>query len=89
MYFVKRLTNTRPKLDGFGACSAMRVIEKETPARGASKVIAVTALSGAADRQRGLEQVGMDTWLTKPINKPALFQIIQDAHRAVQDGRAI
>lgn len=41
-------------MDGYQACLEMRAIEKAMSGRVRSVIIAVTALSGEADKRRGL-----------------------------------
>jgi CheY-like chemotaxis protein len=43
-----------PKMDGYQACIEMRAIEKAQDGKGASQIIAVTALGGEAEKRRGL-----------------------------------
>ena len=57
-----------PALDGFDTCRRIRA----DPVMAHIPVVMVTALSGVADRVKGLE-AGADDFLTKPINDLALM----------------
>ena len=56
-----------PFLDGFEATRQIKAVRKNLP------IIAVTAYSGAEDRQRAIE-AGCDDFITKPINKELLLE---------------
>jgi CheY-like chemotaxis protein len=53
-----------PKKDGYEACRAMRSIEKGRK----SHIVAITALSDDFSKRKGLQECGMDEWLTKPLD---------------------
>lgn len=57
-----------PHLDGFAACKLMRAHELGHEVR----IIAITALSTAQDKVRGLEECGMDDWRLKPVSIKSL-----------------
>jgi CheY-like chemotaxis protein len=57
---------TMPKKDGYEACKEMRALEEEGGHR--AHIIAITALGDDYSRRRGLEECGMDEWLTKPLD---------------------
>lgn len=42
-----------PRKDGFQACEEMRALEKDIPDRVKAEIIAVTALSAEAEKERG------------------------------------
>ncbi|CAD6575107.1 MAG: Putative histidine kinase HHK6p, partial [Tremellales sp. Tagirdzhanova-0007] len=56
-----------PHKDGFTAAAEMRQIEI-TQGRKRATIIAVTALSGEAQKRRGILECGIDTWRTKPVS---------------------
>lgn len=56
-----------PHKDGFTAAAEMRQIEV-TQMRNRATIIAVTALSGEAQKRRGILECGIDTWRTKPVS---------------------
>lgn len=64
-----------PEMDGLTATKRMREIEKENnwPR---CPIIALTANAMVGDRERCLK-VGMDDYLSKPINKTALFDMLE------------
>jgi putative two-component system response regulator len=57
-----------PKLDGFAVCREL----KSNPQTRFVPVVLVTALTGSADRVRGIE-CGADDFLTKPVNREELL----------------
>jgi CheY-like chemotaxis protein len=65
-----------PVMSGFEACQAMRALPLQGPRR--PKIIAVTALSDELSRTKGLEECGMDEWLTKPL---AMNRLLEDLKR--------
>jgi signal transduction histidine kinase len=56
-----------PHMDGFEAASRIREMRADLP------ILAVTAYSGAEDKQRALD-AGCDEFITKPIKKELLFE---------------
>ena len=69
-----------PHKDGFAAAAEMREIES-TQGRKRATIIAVTAMSGEAQRRRGLLECGIDQWRTKPVS-------INDLKNAVEKLKA-
>src|SRR6202040_2508520 len=65
-----------PGMGGFEATKAIRQLEEATGRH--IPIIALTAHAMKGDRERCLE-AGMDDYLTKPIQKAALFEAIQRA----------
>jgi len=65
-----------PEVDGFEAAGALRA--REGRCGGHIPIIAMTAHAMKGDQQRCLD-AGMDGYLTKPINPPALFAAIEAA----------
>lgn len=63
-----------PELDGYDATKEIRKIEKKQQ-RKPSYIIALTAFALEGDREKCL-QVGMDDYLSKPINFDELLEII-------------
>lgn len=63
-----------PIMDGYDATMAIRKLEKHTDHK--CHIIAMTANALQSDQERCLS-VGMDDYLTKPINEEALFQTLQ------------
>lgn len=70
-----------PLMDGFDACIAMR--EYELPIR--PKIIAITAMSTAEDKHRGLQICGMDEWQTKPVSINMLKAKIAELRQEHED----
>ena len=62
-----------PEVDGFEATRAIRV--EETVSHRHQPIIAMTAHAVKGDRERCLE-AGMDDYITKPIDSPQLFSMI-------------
>jgi two-component system sensor histidine kinase/response regulator len=56
-----------PRMDGFEAASRIREMRTDLP------ILALTAYSGADDKQRALD-AGCDEFITKPIKKELLFE---------------
>jgi two-component system sensor histidine kinase/response regulator len=65
-----------PEMDGIAATETIRASEAGKPCR--LPIVALTAHATEDDRQRCL-QAGMDGYVTKPIQPPALFQVMADA----------
>ncbi|HJQ27057.1 MAG TPA: response regulator [Blastocatellia bacterium] len=63
-----------PEMNGFEATALIR--ERERAAGGHTPIIALTASALKGDRERCLE-AGMDDYLSKPIRKEELFQVIE------------
>jgi PAS domain S-box-containing protein len=64
-----------PVLDGFAATREIRAIEKENSMKPATPIYAVTASAMANDQKRGLE-AGLDGYLTKPIDRRELEEVL-------------
>ena len=64
-----------PKMDGVAATQAIRKLERER-LTGHCSIVALTANAMSDDRDRCLA-AGMDDFLTKPINKSALLNVLQ------------
>jgi two-component system sensor histidine kinase/response regulator len=62
-----------PEMDGFGVARAIREQERSSGKR--LPIIAFTARTGKADRQRCLD-AGMDDFLSKPVQAEALWEVI-------------
>ena len=65
-----------PGLDGLGTTRALRAFGCTTP------VIALTANAMAGDRERCME-AGMDNYLTKPIDRGRLLEVLQEVRSKV------
>lgn len=65
-----------PIMDGFQATAAIRALSK--PSRAQLPIIAMTAHSMPGDKERCLT-AGMDAYLSKPINRHQLIEIIENA----------
>lgn len=52
-----------PRMDGYEACMRIRKVQQH-----ATHIIAITALSDDFSRRKGLDECGMDEWLSKPLN---------------------
>ena len=65
-----------PDMDGYDATRAIRAWEKQTQARHALPIIALTANAMSGDRERCLES-GMNDYLAKPIIATQLSQMIE------------
>ena len=62
-----------PEMDGFEATAAIREKEKRTGEH--IPIIAMTAYAMTGDRERCIS-AGMDSYITKPINAPALLALV-------------
>ncbi len=79
-----------PKMNGFQATRWIREWERNHPER-RTPVIAVTANASARDREECLNE-GMDDYLTKPITRGALAEILDrhaSSHRQASEPEAI
>lgn len=65
-----------PVMDGFQATAAIRALAK--PSRAQLPIIAMTAHSMPGDKERCLA-AGMDAYLSKPINRHKLIEVIENA----------
>jgi len=71
-----------PRLDGFGATSAIRAREQQTGSR--TPIIAMTAHALKGDQERCLAG-GMDGYVTKPIRTSELYAAIESLLRSAKD----
>ncbi|MEY2473331.1 MAG: hypothetical protein QOK28_2660 [Actinomycetota bacterium] len=62
-----------PRMDGYDATCAIRALESDAH----TPIVAMTASAMAADRDRCLA-VGMDDYLSKPINRDLLAKVLRD-----------
>jgi CheY-like chemotaxis protein len=62
-----------PRMDGYDATTAIRALEPH----GHTPIIAMTASAMASDRERCLA-VGMDEYLSKPINRDLLATVLRE-----------
>ena len=69
-----------PEMDGISATQAIRRLQ---PDKG-PKIVAVTAYALAGDREKCLE-VGMDDYITKPVQKKELEAILMKYSRPLQE----
>jgi CheY-like chemotaxis protein len=69
-----------PEMDGITATQAIRRLQ---PDKG-PKIVAVTAYALAGDREKCLE-VGMDDYITKPVQKKELEAILMKYSRPLQE----
>ncbi|ORY31773.1 hypothetical protein BCR39DRAFT_525320 [Naematelia encephala] len=65
-----------PVKDGFAAAAEMRHIESKLKWQ-RSRIIAVTALSGEAQKRRGFIECGIDEWRTKPVGIKSLREAVE------------
>jgi two-component system, sensor histidine kinase and response regulator len=63
-----------PEMSGFEATAAIR--EREQSTGGHIRIVAMTAHAMSGDRERCLA-AGMDAYLSKPIDPPALFAMVE------------
>jgi PAS domain S-box-containing protein len=68
-----------PEMDGFDATRSIRRMEKATGRR--TTIIAMTAHAMAGDRERCLAS-GMDGYLSKPLQRVALMEVLDRASHA-------
>ncbi len=73
-----------PEMDGLEATRRIREREQGTDAH--LRIIAMTAHAMKGDRERFLAS-GMDAYLTKPVDPPALFDLIESVSRERQPGK--
>ncbi len=66
-----------PEMDGFEATRAIRKIEAESPERGHSVIIAMTAHARESDREDCLKS-GMDEYMSKPIRIAELSKMLDE-----------
>jgi signal transduction histidine kinase/ActR/RegA family two-component response regulator len=64
-----------PEMDGFEATAEIRRRERDTSAH--TRIIAMTAHAMSGDSDRCL-RAGMDGYLSKPLDPPLLFSVIED-----------
>jgi PAS domain S-box-containing protein len=67
-----------PRMDGYEATAAIRAMPGS---RGSVPIVALTASAMPADRQRCLD-AGMDDYLSKPVSRAALSEVLQRLSRA-------
>jgi DNA-binding NarL/FixJ family response regulator len=68
-----------PEMDGFDATRSIRRMEKATGRR--TTIVAMTAHAMAGDRERCLAS-GMDGYLSKPLERAALMEVLDRAAHA-------
>jgi CheY-like chemotaxis protein/anti-sigma regulatory factor (Ser/Thr protein kinase) len=68
-----------PEIDGFDATRSIRRMEQRTGRR--TTIVAMTAHAMAGDRERCLAS-GMDGYLSKPLDRATLLQVLHRASRA-------
>ena len=78
-----------PVMDGLEAAENIRKIEKEkaVPSQSAIPIIAVTANAAKNDREQ-LLGAGMNDYVTKPIKRAELMDVINRAIHGAQRARA-
>ena len=64
-----------PEMDGYEATASIRALQTDLGYH--VPIVALTANAIAGDRQRCLD-AGMDSYLTKPIRLPDLFEVVED-----------
>jgi CheY-like chemotaxis protein len=64
-----------PELDGFGAVREIRSREQDSKTH--TLIVAMTAHALSSDRERCLD-AGMDDYISKPISRKALAQLIEE-----------
>lgn len=57
-----------PVKDGFAAAAEIRQMEAKEGKGKRCRIIAVTAMSGEAQKRRGLLECGISEWRTKPVS---------------------
>lgn len=78
-----------PVMDGVAATRALRLSERENPARGHTPVVAMTAHAMKGDKEKYLE-AGMDSYVSKPVIMAELIEAIGEiAKRFALVGREI
>jgi CheY-like chemotaxis protein len=65
-----------PEMDGFEAVAAIRALE-HAQGRPHTPIVAVTAHAMVGDREKCLE-AGMDAYLSKPIRRQLLFELVDE-----------
>jgi CheY-like chemotaxis protein len=71
-----------PEMDGFEVTAAIRALERDTSRH--LPIIAMTAHAMQGDRERCLA-VGMDSYISKPINVRELIELLEKFSDAAQD----
>lgn len=66
-----------PEMDGYTATKMIRSLEADGIIIDRTPIIAMTAHASSQERERALD-VGMDEFISKPINREALVQMIRN-----------
>lgn len=66
-----------PEMDGYTATQEIRKLEDEGAVKQRTPIIAMTAHASLQDREKSMT-VGMDDFMSKPINRDSLVRLIQE-----------
>lgn len=69
-----------PKMNGYDACKEIRRIEKKS-----AHIVAITALSDDFSKKKGIEECGMDEWLSKPLDILKFKERIKGLYQSFQE----